>query len=243
MAAPKKSSPSSAPDISILGDSVALHPSGYTESPTRQHEDTSRTLIDQMARFRESPFDFLREISLHVSGTGWRAYDDVVGQPIFYRGFSEQMKAKVLKNTMLRAKITQLAQQRIQVEEKDGLLSQDGSSDRRRKEIEASLLEVSDGMVEAMICKMESRRFLRGAYYMATNLLTRAYHQGIHVSSEEVLRLREIAKQAAAKKQSIIFLPSHRSHVDYVSLQIICYRLGLGLPTVGTLFQILDDLG
>ncbi|MBE7181562.1 MAG: 1-acyl-sn-glycerol-3-phosphate acyltransferase, partial [Terriglobus roseus] len=32
--------------------------------------------------------------------------------------------------------------------------------------------------------------------------------------------------------QSIIFLPCHRSHVDYVSLQIICYRLGLALPTV-----------
>ena len=55
---------------------------------------------------------------------------------------------------------------------------------------------------------------------------------GIHVSSEEVLRLRTVAEQAEKKKQSIIFLPCHRSHVDYVSMQIICYRLGLALPTV-----------
>lgn len=41
-----------------------------------------------------------------------------------------------------------------------------------------------------------------------------------------------MAEQAQRKKQSIIFLPCHRSHVDYVSLQIICYRLGLALPTV-----------
>lgn len=41
-----------------------------------------------------------------------------------------------------------------------------------------------------------------------------------------------MAKEAAAKKQSIVFLPCHRSHVDYVSLQLICYRLGLALPTV-----------
>lgn len=41
-----------------------------------------------------------------------------------------------------------------------------------------------------------------------------------------------MAKEAQRKKQSIIFLPCHRSHVDYVSLQIICYRLGLALPTV-----------
>ena len=55
---------------------------------------------------------------------------------------------------------------------------------------------------------------------------------GIHVSSEEVFRLRSVAEEAAKKKQSIIFLPCHRSHVDYVSLQLICYRLGISLPTV-----------
>ena len=52
------------------------------------------------------------------------------------------------------------------------------------------------------------------------------------MSSEEVLRLREVAAQAAKKKQSIIFLPCHKSHVDYVSLQVICYRLGMALPVV-----------
>lgn len=79
---------------------------------------------------------------------------------------------------------------------------------------------------------MESKRFIRGAYYLSTQLLTRAYHQGVHVSSEEVLRLRSVAEQATKKKHSIVFLPCHRSHVDYVSLQIICYRLGIALPTV-----------
>ena len=55
---------------------------------------------------------------------------------------------------------------------------------------------------------------------------------GIHVSSEEVLRLRSVAEEAAKKKHSIVFLPCHKSHVDYVSLQIICFRLGIGLPIV-----------
>lgn len=55
---------------------------------------------------------------------------------------------------------------------------------------------------------------------------------GIHVSSEEVLRLRSVAQEAARKKHSIVFLPCHKSHVDYVSLQVICYRLGIGLPVV-----------
>lgn len=63
-------------------------------------------------------------------------------------------------------------------------------------------------------------------------LLARTYHRGIHVSTLEIQNLRETAKLAAARKQSLIFLPSHRSHIDYVSLQVICYRLGLTLPVV-----------
>jgi hypothetical protein len=36
--------------------------------------------------------------------------------------------------------------------------------------------------VDNMICKMENKTFIRGAYYFATQLLTRAYHQGWYSS-------------------------------------------------------------
>jgi glycerol-3-phosphate O-acyltransferase len=229
----KKPAVESAPDISILGDSVTLLPSGYTESQARRDADHSRELVGTMARFRSSPFDFFREVSLHVNGTGWRAYDRVVGQPVFFPGFTDAMKQRLINNKMLQEKIQQLAQIRVEKEQKECLLPKDvEAAEHRRKELESSLLEVSDKMVDEMICKMESKTFIRSAYYLVTQLLTRAYHQGIHVSSEEILRLRQVAEKAAEKKQSIIFLPSHRSHVDYVSLQILCYRMGLTLPVV-----------
>ena len=236
MAFPKApTSLASAPDIDILGDQVTIHPGGYVEPPSNA-EDRERNLVEHMARFRESPLDFLREVSLHVSGQGWRAYDDVLGQPIFYSGFSENMKAAVTRTPMLKKRIEELAEWRVEVEEKQGLLGDEthkiGNRERRKSEIETSLQEVALDLTDAMICKMESKRFIRGAYYLCTQLLTRAYDQGIHVSSEEVLRLRKVAEQAAKVKHSIIFLPCHRSHVDYVSLQIICYRLGIALPTV-----------
>ncbi|KAF1966167.1 glycerol-3-phosphate acyltransferas-like protein [Bimuria novae-zelandiae CBS 107.79] len=232
-----RSTAEQAPDISITtDDEVHLHTAGYAESSERE-------VINSMARFRSSPLDFIREVSLHVSGTGWRSYDDIVGQPIFYSGFSENMKSMVLSNPMLVSKVRELADKRVEVEAKEGLLGEAvmngkdgvGSGDRKRRRremIEESLMEVAETLTDNMICKMESKRFIRGAYYLATQLLTRAYHQGVHVSSEEVLRLRRVAEQAAKSKHSIIFLPCHRSHVDYVSLQIICYRLGLALPTV-----------
>jgi hypothetical protein len=167
-----------APDLSITADDeVHLHRAGYNEPPERD-------LINSFARFRSSPLEFLREVSLHVSGTGWRSYDNIVGQPIFYSGYSEEMKSKVLSNAMLLSKVRELAAKRVEVEMNEGLLGHGdavGEKDRRvrrRVQIEESLMEVADTLTDNMICKMESKSFIRGAYYMCTQLLTRAYHQG-----------------------------------------------------------------
>lgn len=225
----------SAPDLQILGDQITLQPRSYVEA--RRHDGQEEPLMHNMARFRSEPLQFLREVSLYVSGTGWRAYDNVIGQPIFYSGFSEQMKNAVVSAPLLQARISQLADRRLEIEEKEGWFRKDDKDyitkkAHRRAVIESSIQEVAEKMTNDMICKFESKTFIRGAYYLVTQLLTRAYHQGIHVSSEEVLRLRKVAEVAEKKKQSIIFLPSHRSHVDYVSMQLICYRLGLALPVV-----------
>lgn len=174
--------PTSAPDLEILGDQVTIHPGGYVESPATRHDGAERNLVEHMVRFRESPLEFLREVSLHVSGAGWRAYDDVVGQPIFYSGFSDNMKAAVLRTPLLKQRVRELAQRRVNVEAAQGLLGEGGErqrgSLRRLEEIEKGLQEVAENLTDGMICKMESKHFIRGAYYLATQLLTRAYHQG-----------------------------------------------------------------
>ncbi|KAI0456441.1 acyltransferase-domain-containing protein [Xylaria acuta] len=225
----------SAPDLQILGDQITLQPRSYVETRRPGHDEEA--LMQNMARFRSEPLRFLREVSLYVSGTGWRAYDSFIGRPIFYSGFSEQMRNAVVSAPLLRARISQLADKRLDVEENEGWLRRDDKDHavkraHRRAVIESGIRDVADKMTDHMICKFESKTFIRGAYYLCTQLLTRAYHQGIHVSSEEVLRLRKVAEEAERKGQSIIFLPSHRSHVDYVSMQLICYRLGLALPVV-----------
>jgi 1-acyl-sn-glycerol-3-phosphate acyltransferase len=253
----------SAPDLQILGDQITLQPSGYLEPPKAPDNEKEEVLMKHMARFRSEPLQFvppplslaprisnyvinlsastvvrfLREVSLHVSGQGWRAYDNVIGQPIFYPSFSENMKNMVLSAPLLQDKISELAEKRVVVEEKEGLLVKGDENYpmkriQRRAKIEAGLQEVAEKLTDNMICKFDSKTFIRGAYYLTSQLTLRAYHQGIHVSSEEVLRLRKVAEEAQAKKQSIMFLPCHRSHVDYVSLQLICYRLGLALPVV-----------
>ncbi|KOS23001.1 Dihydroxyacetone phosphate acyltransferase [Escovopsis weberi] len=227
----------SAPDLQILGDEITLQPSGFVEPEGTAREDREQALVNQWASFRAEPLQFLREVSLHVSGQGWRAYDRIIGQPVFYPGFTERIKAMIISAPVLQRRIAQLAEDRLVVEEKEGLLGKadkDSAAKRaqRRSVLETQIQEVAEKLTDSLICKMESKSFIRGAYYMTTQFLTRAYHQGIHVSSEEVLRLRKVADVAARNKQSIVFLPSHRSHVDYVALQVLCYRLGLTLPVV-----------
>lgn len=172
----------SAPDLSILGDQVTLHPSGYTEPPGRE-DGKERVLLEHTGRFRTHPLEFLREVSLHLSGTGWRAYDDYIGQPIFYPGFCENMKALVLATPILQSKIAELAEKRVLVEENQGLFQKSVKDyalkrAQRRASIEESLQEVAEKLTDEMICKFESKTFIRGAYYLCSQLLTRAYHQG-----------------------------------------------------------------
>ncbi|KAI1172669.1 acyltransferase-domain-containing protein [Nemania sp. FL0916] len=227
----------SAPDLQILGNQITLQPRSYVETRKPGDQEEEEALMQNMARFRSEPLRFLREVSLYVSGTGWRAYDNFIGRPIFYSGFTEQMRNSVIAAPLLRDRIAQLANKRLEIEEAEGWLRKDDKHygikrAHRRAVIESGIRDLAEKMADDMICKFESKLFIRGATYLAIQLLTRAYHQGIHVSSEEVLRLRRVAEEAEKKRQSIIFLPSHRSHVDYVSLQLICYRLGLALPVV-----------
>ncbi|RMZ79125.1 hypothetical protein DV738_g3425, partial [Chaetothyriales sp. CBS 135597] len=183
-----------------------------------------------MARFRRNPFNFALEISLFVRGVGWRGYDDVVGQPCFFNGYTDRLRSATMQSSLLRERVLDLTNRRLALEEQQGLV--DGFTRAKRKdEIIGSLIEVAQDMVDKMMCKMENKAFIRGAFWITTQLLTRAY-SGIHVSNDEVERLRAVAKVAASKGQSIIFLPRHTSHADYVALQLVCYRLGLTLPVV-----------
>lgn len=200
---------------------------------------SEQNIMKNMARFRSNPLVFFQEVAVYARGRGWRSYDNdkVVGQPVFYSGYTDMIKTATMRSTMLQRRLADMTEARLQIEEKEGLLdktSKDYLLDRlhRRAEIEASLIQITNNMLDRMVCKMESKATIRTAYYVCTNLLTRAYHQGVHVSRAEVARLKEVAAKCALKKQSIIFLPRHTSHADYVALQLICYRLGITLPVV-----------
>lgn len=94
------------------------------------------------------------------------------------------MTAAVLSAPILQQRIRELAEKRIGIEEKEGLLKKEdplynAKRSQRKAVIEQGLQELSEKLTGDMICKFESKPFIRGAYYLVTQLLTRAYHQGM----------------------------------------------------------------
>lgn len=171
-----KESSTSAPDIDILPPNLQIHPPLVPEQqlPSPNSSEESRNLITaNFAHFRDDPFSFLREISLHYSGTGWRAYDEPIGQNIFYKGFSDEMKTRVLDSTMLKAKLQELASRRVVVEDRIGLLNEEKGRQKRLQEVEKQLNEVAEEIVEGMICKFESKRFIRVCYPSSIGVITK----------------------------------------------------------------------
>lgn len=89
-----------APDLAIVGDTLQIQP--YDAAVEASPE---QSLLEPYARFRTAPINALQELGLHVLGTAWRSYDKIIGQEIFYSGFSENMKAMVLAQERLQRKI------------------------------------------------------------------------------------------------------------------------------------------
>lgn len=84
---------------------------------------------------------------------------------------------------LLQDRILQLVDMRLEVEEKQGWLQKDdkhfqAKRTQRRSALILGLREVAEKWTNDMICKFESKPFIRSAYYLCTQLLTRAYHQG-----------------------------------------------------------------
>lgn len=158
---------SDAPDIDLISDTPQIHPP-LVPASQNDHSEESRDLITRnFAHFREDPLSFLKDISLHYSGTGWRKYEDPIGQPIFYKGFTENMKNRLLTAPVLRQKVESLAERRVQREGELGLFKgEDGAvgRERRKGELVRQLAEVADGIVDGMICKFESKPFIRVSF-------------------------------------------------------------------------------
>ncbi|KDN41525.1 acyltransferase-domain-containing protein [Tilletiaria anomala UBC 951] len=192
------------------------------------------------AHFREDPVAFLQQVWAYGQGEGWRGYTDYIGTPILYPSSSTEAIHGVLTSEAVRMRIQVLVSKRLDRLLPDSHAPADDKErkqyfvfrERRRREMEAQLTDVAAAMMEKSAARLDSLPFLKVFAASVNNILARMYNQGIHISAPEVMNLRRAAAHAAEKKQSLIFLPAHKSHIDYLTVSWLMFRLGIALPHI-----------
>ncbi|ORX51323.1 acyltransferase-domain-containing protein, partial [Hesseltinella vesiculosa] len=192
-------------------------------------------------RIREDPVAFMLNVGLYYQGTGWRGYNDYVGNKVYYPEFSSKMKAMVLGSKQVQDVIDLLAErqakrlQEAQDAKKVSKLSdkEKGKLHRRQQRaLRRELQAVAKGIADKCVAKMDDIRFIRFFAFLINNVLVRLYHQGIHIKESEWVELKRVALMAQEKKQSLILLPSHKSHIDYLVVSYLMFRLGFQIPHI-----------
>ncbi|CAN6631932.1 hypothetical protein TRVA0_013S01662 [Trichomonascus vanleenenianus] len=192
-----------------------------------KHTLTSN-LVVEFTRFRENPYEFMKTLALHLHGSSWRAYEDYTGHKLYYPGLSESVFEQTLNNPITQAMIDDLAERALATEQ----FETTEPRERRKNQVVRWLSESAQKIISDMMCKFDNKPVLQFMYYCVAQIFARSYHQGVHVNPEQLDRIRAKALELQAKKQSMIFLPCHKSHIDYIAIQFICFRMGLSLPVV-----------
>ncbi|KAJ3016431.1 hypothetical protein HKX48_004039 [Thoreauomyces humboldtii] len=178
------------------------------------------------------------ETSAFYTGAGWRAYQDYIGARIFYDEYSSEIRTALMTSPRLMDAV-----RAVSVTRHRQLHSSAGTATAKRRghgkwknltledvtvDTQAQLVK----MMESMIADMHSISTIRFVAFFINSMLVRMYHQGIHIRESEFIELQKYARYAEQNKMSVIFLPSHKSHVDYLVLSYIFYRLGIALPHI-----------
>lgn len=187
-------------------------------------------LVADMTRFRENPVEYMRTLGKHVLGSSWRSYDEVVGHPLYYPGQSDELMEHTMRHPVIQERINRLADLRIQKEQSWILSGQQRIA--RRQEYAAWIEGIATQMVQSTMAQFDSKATLRFMYYVVGQIFLRTYHQGVHINEAEMRRLKAKAAELSTKRQSLVFLPCHKSHIDYMVLQFTCFRVGISLPIV-----------
>ncbi|CAO3594415.1 unnamed protein product [Absidia cylindrospora] len=210
--------------------------------PIHFNSNEHRNVVErEPRRMREDPVAFMMNLGLYYQGTGWRGYKSYIGSKVFYPDFSSKIKTMVLSSKRVNEIINELSERqsaRLQLTQNRSKMSKLSDQEKskllykQKKALRHELEAVAKGIAEKCISQMDSLRFIRFFAFTVNNILVRLYHQGIHIKESEWIELKRVALIAQEKKQSLILLPCHKSHIDYLVVSYLMFRLGLQIPHI-----------
>ncbi|KAJ9071859.1 hypothetical protein DSO57_1033031 [Entomophthora muscae] len=199
------------------------------------HENLS---TESLGRFRTDPVGYMMrltaESSAFIQGLGWRNYDNYLGARIFESGATEDIKNVVLGRERIKSCIDRLMKEldtsSLSAKEAKRITRLPNAA--RAAELDVQLRSRSRSILDRLSANMNSLPFIKLFAFTLNTILVRMYHQGIYIKESEFAKVREAAKLASERGVPLIVLPCHKSHVDYLVISYVFFRLGLALPFI-----------
>ncbi|TPX34175.1 glycerol-3-phosphate 1-O-acyltransferase [Synchytrium microbalum] len=199
---------------------------------SKSGEDFDVTNTEDLGRFRKNPLSFMVKLTASSArfyeGTDWRSYDKYIGSKIFYPQYTQNIKTELLAAPTIRAMSDSMARKNFLAQSEEARKKKG----KRLEDLQAAQWKYVNKIVDNMTAQMESKSLIRFMAFIMNNLVVRLYNQGVHIRQDEFVALREAALKAQKENVSLIFLPCHRSHIDYLTISYILFRLGIGLPAI-----------
>eukprot|EP01060_Flectonema_neradi_P024200 TRINITY_DN3282_c0_g2_i2.p1 TRINITY_DN3282_c0_g2~~TRINITY_DN3282_c0_g2_i2.p1 ORF type:complete len:536 (+),score=90.49 TRINITY_DN3282_c0_g2_i2:62-1669(+) len=155
--------------------------------------------------------DILKDKQLpYEKEKGWDKWKHIIGRDVFNLNWNDVLEA---------TKSNQIIEKMMKAEmEKNGK--------EAKQKMKHQVHDMAYGLTTSC-----SSTLLYGAYTIAEQLGKHTF-SGLYVDEQEIENLRETAKKAAAEGKSLILLPSHKSHIDYMALHYLYLKAGLSVPMV-----------
>ncbi|ODQ79783.1 hypothetical protein BABINDRAFT_166890 [Babjeviella inositovora NRRL Y-12698] len=144
----------------------------------------------------------------------------------FHKDMLSHMREKLAHDEKLAAIVAQVVAQEVA----NGLVKDDAASRAARYEqVKTFMAEYYATHNQTNFPKFESLPLLRVSYFTVMKIFTKIFPQGIWCNKHEFLVLHA---KLYADPMSVIFCPSHKSHVDYMIIHLLCIQFQLSLPAV-----------
>ena len=209
---------------------------------TRDPDEQKKNAIDAMFGPREWPGK-IRTVSQFLMN--WRHVTLRSGEPLDVRAFLEQEEATGADDDVLVRRLTYTLLRRLERERRSVVGPTKKPADRLRDQVVRSPRlqkmikdlagageterRVLGWRAQSMVREMEAEvdpNALRAMDAIFEQTVARMY-SGFEIDEEGLERVR-----AAAKDGTLILLPSHKSHVDYIILTKLFFRSNLPVPLV-----------
>ena len=99
----------------------------------------------------------------------------------------------------------------------------------RFQKVKQYMVEYYKKQNEKNLPTFPSHNFIRSAYVTVMTIMQKLFPKGIWVSNQD---MSDLYQKYLDDPMSIIFLPSHQSHLDYIIVHLVCVRFQMATPSV-----------